>query len=255
MRANRHPPADRRRPGLRAAVLGAALCVAAGVLADCTYRGRDDAISQRFTWFSYVNGDDIRAACTAGSRDRFRFVYNGVYVRQARTYDFVPADRPSGSGESYMLRARVLGPSDLSNVSIDPGALIDDPLDILAPFAGDKARIALSGRDIDALTQALVASGFFQPPPRGLYLRSEDFFWVGVACIRGRVVFNAWRYPSPGFAALTFPQLLFDWDTTGVPVNPPRDLSTFDIYRQATVPDSAPRFTLTVGENGLSGAP
>ncbi len=222
-------------------------------LNGCTFHGRTDAISQRFTWFSYLNGDDIRAACAPGSRARYRFVYNGVYVRQARTYDIAPGDSPTGTDPSYVLRARVLGPSDLSNVSIDPAALIEDPLDILAPFAGHKAHTPLGSRDIDALDGALVASGFFQPPPTGLYLRSEDFFWVGVACISGRVLFNAWRYPSRGFDALTFPKLLFGWDTTGVPVNPPRDLSTFEIYGQATVPDSAPRFTLTVGTDGLAG--
>ena len=135
----------------------AGLFIMLAVLFACTYVGRDDALSQRFTWFSYVNGDDIRAQCAPGALDRYRFVYNGVYVKQARTYDIVP-DAASG----LVLKARVLGPSDLSNVSIaDPiTTLFQDPLDILAPFAGTKGSIGLGGRDIDALDSALVQSGF-----------------------------------------------------------------------------------------------
>ena len=37
----------------------AGLFIMLAVLFACTYVGRDDALSQRFTWFSYVNGDDI----------------------------------------------------------------------------------------------------------------------------------------------------------------------------------------------------
>lgn len=228
----------------------AGLFIMLAALFACTYVGRDDALSQRFTWFSYLNGHDIRAQCAPGALDRYRFVYNGVYVKQARTYDIVP-DAASG----FVLKARVLGPSDLSNVAIpDPiTTLVQDPLDILAPFAGTKGSIGLGGRDIDALDRALAQSGFFQPAPAGLYLRSEDFFWVGVACVGGRLTFNAFRFPSDRFANLTFPRLLFDWDPTGIAINPPRELTPFDIYGQSNIEDKYPRFTLTVGTNGLAG--
>lgn len=215
----------------------------------CSYRGHDDALSQRFTWFSYLNGDDIRAACHPGARDRFRFVYNGVYIQQARTYDFAP----QADGSDYLLRVRVLGPSDLSNVGIDPSTIIADPLELLAPFAGHKASLVLGGRDIDALVATLPASGLFQPAPRGLYLRSEDFFWVAVACIGGRMAFNVWKWPSTRFDALTFPPLLLSWDETGIPVNPPRNLTPFDIYGQTDPQGRFPQFTLTVGEDGFRG--
>jgi hypothetical protein len=218
-------------------------------LSACAYRGHDDAISQRFTWFSYLNGDDIRARCSPGAIDRYRFVYNGVYVKQARTYDILPRE----DGEGFVLKDRVLGPSDLSNVELSVDRIVGDPLDILAPFAGKKGSLQLSGRDIDELDRSLTVSGFFQPAPRGLYLRSEDFFWLGVACINGKVAFNAWKYPSSRFDALTFPQLLYGWDTTGVAVNPPRKLTPFDIYGEASPRDPIVQFTLTVGDNGLAG--
>lgn len=97
-------------------------------------------------------------------------------MKQARTYDIVP-DAASG----FVPKARVLGPSDLSNVAIPDliTTLVQDPLDVLAPFAGTKRSIGFSGRDIDALDRALAQSGFFQPAPAGLYLRSEDFFGSG----------------------------------------------------------------------------
>ncbi|MBK8177286.1 MAG: hypothetical protein IPK66_19145 [Rhodospirillales bacterium] len=68
---------------------GAVVALAA-VLSSCSYAGHDDALSQRFTWFSYINGDDIRAL-RKGSTDLYRFVYNGIYIKQARTYDIAPA--------------------------------------------------------------------------------------------------------------------------------------------------------------------
>jgi hypothetical protein len=228
----------------------AALLVAV-VCASCAYTGRNDAISHRFTWFSYLNGDDIRKRCGPGALDRYRFVYNGVYVKQVRTYDIVPSQTTDG----YVLTARVLGPSDLSAVVINNpiDTITEDPLSLLAPFAGTSARIGLGGRDLDVLDQALTQSGFFQPPPKGLYIHSDDFFWIGVACIGGRLTFNAWRYPSPQFDALTFPALVFSWDETGIAVNPPRDLSPFQIYGDATTRDTVPHFTLTVGDDGLEG--
>ena len=229
--------------------VAAVILLVAFACAGCNYRGRDDALSQRFTWFSYMNGDDVRAACNPGAPDRFRFVYNGVYIQQARTYDIAP----QANGSGYLLRARVLGPSDLSNVGIDPGAILADPLELLAPFAGRKSSLTLSGRDIDTLIASLAPSGLFQPAPRGLYLRSEDFFWVGVACIGGRMAFNAWKWPSRGFDALTFPPLLLSWDETGVPMNPPRNLAPFDIYGQTDPQGRFPQFTLTVGDDGFRG--
>lgn len=74
-----------------------------------------------------------------------------------------------------------------------------------------------------------------------------------MACVGGRLTFNAFRFPSDRFANLTFPRLLFDWDPTGIAVNPPRELTPFDIYGQSNIEDKYPRFTLTVGTNGLAG--
>ena len=109
---------------------------------------------------SATNGDDIRAQCGSASPDRYRFVYNAVYIKQTRAYDIAPIRIPG-----FVLTARVLGPSDSSNVVIQDllGTLAHDPLDLLAPFAGIKRSIGLSSRDIDALDAALAESGFSSP--------------------------------------------------------------------------------------------
>ncbi len=58
------------------------------VVASCTYQGGlENPVTRKFTWFSYVNGDDIRKVCAGLGADRYRFVYNGIYQRQTRTYD------------------------------------------------------------------------------------------------------------------------------------------------------------------------
>jgi hypothetical protein len=175
-------------------------------------------------------------------------VYSGAYIKQARTYGIAP-DPGSGS----VLQACVLGPSDLSNVvNRKPlETLAHDSLDLLAPFAGVQRSIGLGGRDIDALEGALAESGLFQPTPSGLYLRSDDFFWVGVARIGGRPAFDAWKYPFSRFDDLTLPQLLFAWDAAGIAINPPRQTSLIDIDGQATVENQYSRFTLIVFDGGL----
>ena len=52
-----------------------ALGLALGILAGCTYRGEiDQPATLKATWFSYLNGDDIRSACADGTPVRYRLV-------------------------------------------------------------------------------------------------------------------------------------------------------------------------------------
>lgn len=224
--------------------------LAAG-LAGCTYRGPvdDDPLRRRFTWFSYLNADDLRQRCRPDRPPLYRFVYNGVYIQQVRSYDIEPD--PSAAARST-LRVRVIGPADLSEVGIRPrfSTVIED---LMAPWKGTIATVPLSDADLGRLDDRLTASGFFQPAPTGLYLRGEDFFWIAAACIDGNFHFHAWKWPQQAFQRATFPALLLDWDPTGQPLNPPRPLSHFDIYRDpASEPGTAPTYTLTVGDNGLA---
>lgn len=74
-----------------------------GLAACTTFDGTtDNPVERSLTWFSYVGGDDIRAACTPDGPDQFRFVYNAVYERQIRAYDL----RLGADGADQTSRAR-----------------------------------------------------------------------------------------------------------------------------------------------------
>ncbi len=92
--------------------LSAAALLFANIFAGCTYHGtqQDNPVQRRFTWYSYLNGDDIREDCEADARPRYRFVYNGVYVQQVRSYDIRPV-----AGEC---RQHPQGPRDRAGRSI-----------------------------------------------------------------------------------------------------------------------------------------
>ncbi|TVR98224.1 MAG: hypothetical protein EA406_07540 [Rhodospirillales bacterium] len=232
---------------LRSPVGRAVLAMVASLLITaCTATGIDtNPVVRKFTWFSYLNGDDIRAACIPGAPDRYRFVYNAVFVQHVRTYDIVP----SADGRDFTLTSRVIGPPHLGRV------FLARPADVFAPWRGTIVDTTLSPNDIESLRNALAAGAFFEPPPRRLRLTSEDFFWIGTACIDGEIAFNAYRWPSARFDRARFPELLLGWDPTGIPVNPPRHLSLFDIFGEAdpNVRQRHSTFNLTVTEDGLIG--
>ena len=224
----------------------------------CAYKeGADDPVSRKLNWFSYLNADDVRESCGPEAPARYRFVYNGVYFapgnEQVRTYDI---DADPGSADRHRVKVRVIGAVNLSNVVIDDpvGTLFNDPLDFLAPGRGVIEHVTVSDSDLDALDGALATSGFFQPAPDGLRLQSSDFYWLAASCIGGKFVYNAYKWPSAAFGNLTFPDVLLSWDPTGIPINPPKKLTNFDIYGQTT-PEAgdAQGFSVTVGENGLVG--
>jgi len=226
---------------------GAHLAAGLMVLAGCASVGDvSNPAARKVTWFSYLNGDDLRAGCGPGAPARFRFVYNGVYIEQVRTYDIQTG--PIGS-DNHMLRYRVIGPTDVGTV------FVGEPLDVFAPGRGRIGEVRLADRDMDDLDAALAAGGFFDMAPKGLALASEDFYWLASACVGGRFVFNAYRWPGPRYEGAQFPDLLLAWDGSGVPVNPPRRTSVEELVfgGPKDVREEALSFNLEVGENGLVG--
>ncbi len=217
-------------------------------LAACTHTGgiNTNPVIRKFTWFSYVNGDDLRAACVPGAPPSFRFVYNGFYQRQVRTYDIVADDVADGV---FRLTSWVIGPTDISRI------VVDGLGDIFAPGRGTIVEALLSWDDIATLEAALVDSGFFGARPVGTDLRDLDFFWIGVACIDGAVTFNAFKWPSERFRRASFPALLLDWHETGVPIAEPRIVSRLEAYGGEGEDDRrrAPSFLMTIADNGLVG--
>jgi hypothetical protein len=173
------------------------------LLSGCSYRGEDigSPLVRKVRWFSYVGGDDIREACAAGSPDRFRLVYNGIYLDQLRMYEVDALRR--------LLIVHVTVPGDASRL---------DPFDLAAPWRAREAREQLDGATYAALVDSFAGSGLFDPPPVGLDLPARSYFWTAAYCRDGAFGFTAWKHPSPAFDRLAFPALLFRLDPTGVPV-------------------------------------
>ncbi len=220
-----------------------ALGVALWLMAGCAYQGAiDQPVTLKATWFSYLNGDDIRAACAPGAPTWYRLVYNGNYEEQLRAYEVVG----DGSGGAHA-KARVQ-----TGAGLNLGLLsLGDPQ---AAARWTTSQDRLSPADLAALESALEASGAFSAAPRGLRLASEQFYWVASLCRNGRFRFNAWLYPSARFAGLRFPETLLRHDGTGISVNPPREVPRIERIRQTVKGEGPPaHFDLEVGENRLEG--
>ncbi|WP_299616623.1 hypothetical protein [Pelagibius sp.] len=234
---------------LRFGVRGArCLAVLSGlVLAACTYRGEiDNPATIKATWFSYLNGDDIRTACAESAGDTYRLIYNADYNEQIRSYEVI-GDEADGA----RLTVRVQGRSGLVLEEFRLG----DPL---AWSRWKTSQASLDAQTLGQLDRALEESGAFQPAPAGLRLHSRETFWVASLCRDGVFSFNAWRYPSARFDAVAFDEILFGHDATEVAVRAPRAVLPGD--RRPESPQerqgndrSGSTFNLLVGENGLAG--
>lgn len=220
------------------------------VLAGCAYRGQiDQPVTLKFTWFSYVAGDDIRAACAPGGQESYRLIYNGSYTEQVRSYEIVgnrAGDNRAGGG-SYTARVMRGSGLDLSRLVLsDPQAVANWRV----------SRTSLTPDDMSALRAALTASGAFSNESTGTRLASEQFYWTSALCRDGKFQFNAWLYPSDRYAQLRFPAVLLGHDQTGVPINPPRQVVPLEAARPTTREgDVTTRFKLQVGDNGLMTGP
>jgi hypothetical protein len=221
-----------------------AAVAAAAAAAACSYSGpTDNPIATSLTWFSYAGAGDIRRACAPGAPDRLRFIYNGLYDVQVRTYDVVQRS----TGEA-MLSTSVRGPADFVS-----GLSITDPL---KPWRGFRGETPLRPPEVAALKRALTEDGFLAAPRVGLQLPSNEFYWLVAGCIDGRFQLNGWLYPSPGFARLTFPALLQRLDPLDVPFYAARGVNErYESY----IPPGGMRtpgdttFILELGRNGLVG--
>lgn len=228
---------------LRAAGALLALVVPA-LLAGCAYRGQiDTPATLKATWFSYLDGTDIRASCAPGAPDRYRLVYNGRYTEQLRSYE------ATGDGQGgAILVARAMNEANLTDLRLD------DPQ---APWRWRRSDTRLGPAELAELEAVLAASGMFDGPPDGLMLNSWEFYWVASACRDGEFHFSAWVHPSAGWDRLEFPNFLFAHDATGVAVNPPRPIPVAEKLNAAASRrderGTTVRFHLQVDGEGLGG--
>ena len=214
------------------------------VIAACTYQGpAGNVISQQATWFSYLNGDDIRAQCADGASDRYRLVYNADRVRQARAYDVW--DVREGAVVEQM---------------VDRGIVFESGRPVDASLVGVpvQARSFLGPEDFDYLEALLQASGAFEAPPVGLRLNSRSHYWIVSGCRDGRFFLTGYRYPSDRYDRLRFISFLEARDRTGVAFprlpTPTQARQVERCYRgRGTTLDNPRCYWVEVGEDGLVG--
>ncbi|WP_340117328.1 hypothetical protein [Pelagibius sp. 7325] len=226
-----------------------AAAVAGSVLAGCSYRGDiDNPATIKATWFSYLNGDDIRSTCVEGAPLHYRLIYNADYDKQVRSYEVIG----DTSGGGAQLTVRVAGESGLDVTKLR----FDDPL---AFARWTRSDAPLGASVVERLDRELEASGAFAPAPEGLQLFSKETYWISNLCRDGVYSFNAWRYPSERFDAIRFDDLLFALDETGVAVREPVAVPLGTAARlrspQGRQAEDATGnfFNVKVGDNGLIG--
>ncbi len=215
------------------------LAAAIGVMVSgCAYQGEgiDNPVARRAVWFSFLAGDDMAQSCRAGSPEQVRAVYNGVWREQVRIYEL-------GFTGANVLDQRVIGANELTLVSLD------DPQAI---WRGKVGKTTLTPEQASALTAALEQNGAFGPTVTGQHIASDGYYWTVAACHQGRFTFNAWQYPNPDFAALTFPAQLLAADKTGIAFNPARKWDSYEIANKQR--DDRERWYIDTKPNGLVGA-
>ncbi len=203
-------------------------------VAGCASRGNEvNPIERKFQWFSYLNGDDIRSQCKVGSPNQYRFVYNGVYTEQVRTYDL----------KGHELAHNVIGEANLRELYVNKLS------DLLKPWQGKKAKVILRDADIALLEKAMASDGLFKRGLEEKELSSDDFYWLVLSCREGEFNFNSFRWPAKGFDQLAFSSLLKIWDMTEIPFNPPRETTYHDQYPHSE--QTRIRFNIRVSSDGL----
>ena len=225
------------RFGRVAAVAGGLMLLAGAAAAQTRFEPKiDNPLMRSFYWFRYVGGTDIRQACAKGGLNHIRLVYNAIWNQQVRAYD-VALHGETGA----ILVARVLADiGDLSSIEIrEIGDLLD-------PWRGKRSETRLSAAEVGQLMVALEQSGGFGPPPAGLELPSNDYWWTVASCRNGRWGFAAYHHPTDRFARVRFADQLFAADKTGVAVAQPKDLPPA-IFRG----DRTRQWRLAVGRDGL----
>lgn len=187
-------------------LLGMALLAFGG----CTYDPGhlDNPLARSFSWFSYLNADDLRQQCGPDFADHFRLIYHAHADEQIRTYDLT---RTASGGGALTIQVR--GAADLRRIALD------DPL---APWRGTIVRTEVDQAAVAALTQALEAARFSETPEKSVRMHSWGFFWLVSACVDGRFAIDAWTFPSSDFQDLRLAEVLELMDPTGIPFNPPR---------------------------------
>ena len=233
-----------------AAAFGLAFFAVSTASAQRPDRKVEQPIVRTFNWFSYVAGDDIRSACEPGGRNRVRLIYNAIWEEQVRAYDiFLQPDGTAGL-DIGVLNDQGHG-GNLSSLSLG-----SDGSGVTSPWRMRKGQRVLGTGDTRELVGLLQASAAFGPPRDGLRLPDNDFWWTVASCRNGVWGFQAYHYPTDGFANVKFAEKLFALDNVPIAVNRPRKLEPAELRRDWNGPRNQvdtriDRWMLVVGKDGL----
>lgn len=196
------------------------LCVIFLLVQGCTAQGvTQDPVNRVFTWFSYMNGDDLRAVCTQGATDRYRLIYNARWTEQVRSYDIVaarplPGTQGIGVPVEAELTAQAFAPAPIFNA-------------YLARLNGGEATQTAQVRvapDIFATLEAAIWQVATQPESEANWLRSDRYFWLVMGCREGAFRLRGFEVTPQSHDALIFLAPLQSIDPAVQPLAPPRVL-------------------------------
>jgi hypothetical protein len=228
----------------------AALSVAFPAMAQRADASVDHPLKRSLNWFSYVAADDIREQCAQGGRNRLRLIYNALWEEQVRSYDiFLQPDGTAGLNIGVI--ANQGSGADVSNL------LIGSERDVSGPWRPKHGQRLLNQAETSELMGLLQASAGFGPPRDGLRLPDNDFWWTIASCRNGQWGFQAYHYPTDGFANVRFAEKLFALDNVPIAVNRPRKLEPAELRRDLGAPSTlraaarSDRWMLVVGKDGL----
>ncbi|MBX2831637.1 MAG: hypothetical protein KTR23_10720 [Rhodospirillales bacterium] len=195
------------------------MTLAAVGLAGCTFTQNSDVsnpVVRKSTWFSYLNADDLRVACSAGDAEgRIRIVYNADYYKEVRVFELTPQP----GNQQFDMTSRVFGPAQVKQINVEVNAP-------LGAFGGEVAENVIDRDSYLEITDALQKDGFGTQQQRdGIRLYSDDFYWVAIGCSSGYVTLGTWMSGVDDLQALKFPDVLTEFSgiESDLPKPPAKD--------------------------------
>ncbi|OSQ37258.1 hypothetical protein TMES_15215 [Thalassospira mesophila] len=171
------------------------------MLGGCSYTATSDVanpVVRKASWFSYLNADDLRTACSAGEAEgRIRIVYNADYYKEVRTFDITPQT----ASDDFSMVSHIFGPLDVSEMNVS----VRSPLGALS---GEPVRRGLTRQQYLTLTDAMQEDGFGTQSRDGLRLNSENYYWTAMGCSHQQMTLAAWTSAKDDLRDLHFPIVL-----------------------------------------------
>jgi hypothetical protein len=175
---------------MRLTSIGLAAAVALLLPGCASFGPAEEADARKLTWFSYVNGEDLRAQCSKEGPDRYRLIYNSKSNAQLRTYEVrAEGDAAEGAGGA-VVEARIIPAEAL---------LGRNPEEAMASEGMADMRLYLSPDQFEQLTMKLAESGVFSGPTMEFRTQTGGVFWLASGCHDGTYFLTAFSNPSDRF--------------------------------------------------------